>query len=208
MPRQKTRTHATLACKHCQRKHERCEKLPGEDICTGCRKLNRFCISLPGNKRGPKPRRQNLGVVNPSLFSNVNPCRVTQTQHSHSVSRASYIQYQFTPGIENSSCLTPEVCTQYQLMPSVEIYLIPGMYQEQLTPSSLDHLYPVSGTTEVFQNTLTNQSSSTSFHSYSFAYEESALNIDRPTIIDPSTINLTSLSNPFNYIVSAKYSNT
>ncbi|CAG8690827.1 14702_t:CDS:1 [Cetraspora pellucida] len=191
MPRQKKRTHATLACINCRLRHEKCERIPGEDICTNCKEYNRPCVSIPGNKRGPKSRRQNPGFANPQPFSNISSCGATQTNNT---------QYQLTTGIEYS-CLTPGVCTQYQLTPSVEsyLYLIPEKYQEQLTPCSLCGLYPVSGTTEVFQNTLTNQSSSTSFLSSSFAYEESALNIDRPTISGPLTINLTSLSKPFNY---------
>ncbi|CAG8534183.1 17589_t:CDS:1 [Cetraspora pellucida] len=200
MLRTRTRTHATLACINCRQRHERCERLPGKDICTNCREYNRSCVSIPGNRRGPKSRRQNHEFANLQPFSNINPYSAIQTQHSHPVSRVAHTQYQPTTGIEYSG-LTPGVCTQYQLAPSVESYsyLIPEKYQEQLTPCSLCGLYPVSGTTEVFQNTLTNQSSSTSFLSPSFTHEESALNIDRPTISDPSITNLTSLSNPFNY---------
>ncbi|CAG8550893.1 10485_t:CDS:1 [Cetraspora pellucida] len=198
MPRTKTRTHATLACINCRQRHERCERLPGKDICTNCREYNRSCVSIPGNRRGPKSRRQNHEFANLQPFSNINPYSAIQIQHSHPVSRVAHTQYQLTTGIESHSCLTPEVCTQYQLTPSTESYsyLTPGMYQEQHTPSSLGSLYPVSGTTEAFQNMFINQSSSASFLSSSFAHEESTLNIDRPTI-SPSITYLTSLSNPF-----------
>ncbi|CAG8534160.1 17588_t:CDS:1 [Cetraspora pellucida] len=160
MPRQKTRTNTTLACMSCQWRHERCERLPGENICISCKEHNRLCVSIPGNKRGPKPRRQNLGFANLQPFSNINPYGATQIQHweqfmpsigngSHPVSRASYTQYQLTPSIESYSCLTPEVYTQYQLMPSNECY-------SYLTPWS--NLYQIA-----WADYIHNQSSSTSF---------------------------------------------
>ncbi|CAG8643172.1 7734_t:CDS:1 [Cetraspora pellucida] len=204
MPRQKTRTNTTLACIYCQRRHEKCESLPGEDICTNCREHNRLCVFIPGNKRGPKPRRQNIRLANLQAFSNINPYSATQTQHweqltpgiensSHPVSRASYTQSQHTHGIECYSFPTTEVHIKYQSTPSTESYsrLTPGVYnqyQEPLTQSSLGSLYPVLETTEVFQNMFINQSSSTSFLPSFFTHEEPTLNIDASTIIDSSTI--------------------
>ncbi|CAG8681598.1 9841_t:CDS:1 [Dentiscutata erythropus] len=152
MPPQRTRTNASIACINCRYRHEKCERPPGEDTCINCREHNRFCVYTQGNKREPKPHRQNPGFTNLLPFSNINLNETTQSQHweqlihsignPHAVSRAAYMQYQLTPNIENYSCLTPRAYTQYQ---------------EQLSPSIWSSLCPVSGTTK-FQNIYINQS--------------------------------------------------
>ncbi|KAF0471940.1 hypothetical protein F8M41_025109 [Gigaspora margarita] len=156
MPQQKTRTNSTLACVNCQWRHVRCEKLPQEDNCTNCRKYNRLCIYIPGNKRGPKPHRQNSRYANLQLFSNTNPSEAAHTQYrkqlifsigdsTFPMSGSTYTQYQLTPNIDNIS------------------YLIPGViythYQEQLTSNIRNSSHSVSETIDV-QNKLTNQSAS------------------------------------------------
>ncbi|CAG8741665.1 15946_t:CDS:1, partial [Dentiscutata heterogama] len=67
MPQQRKRTKATVACINCQWRHERCERLSGEDICAKCRNHNRLCISFLGKKRGPKARCQNFMNTNQYL---------------------------------------------------------------------------------------------------------------------------------------------
>ncbi|CAG8550909.1 10486_t:CDS:1 [Cetraspora pellucida] len=199
MPQQKTRTNTTLACIYCQRRHEKCERLLEEEICTNCRKHNRLCVFIHGNKRGPKPRIQNTGLVNLQAFSNINPYTPGIENSSHSVSRAFYTQSQHTHGIECYSFPTSEIYIEYQPTPSAESYsrLTSGVYnqyQEPLTQSSLDSLYPVLGTTKVFQNMFINQSSSTSS---SFTHKEPTINIDPSTIIDHLTINdLSTINDP------------
>ncbi|CAG8792747.1 23577_t:CDS:1, partial [Racocetra persica] len=151
---------------------------------------------------------QNPGFANLQPFSNINtsmPSIGNIRNSLHPVSRAAYIQYQLMPGIESYSYLTPGVYTQYQLTSSTESYsyLMPGVYtqyQEQLIPSYLGRLYPVSGTVEVFQNSFINQTFSNPFF-LPLAHEEPMLNIDPSaindslTINDPSTINVPSTIN-------------
>ncbi|CAG8783228.1 2256_t:CDS:1 [Racocetra persica] len=110
MPQQKTRTNTTLACINCQWRHGRCERLSGEDICTSCKKHNRLCVFIPGNKHEPKSRRQNPGFANPQPFSNINTCipSIENISNSlHPVSRAPYIQHQLMPDVESYSYLIP-----------------------------------------------------------------------------------------------------
>ncbi|KAF0520500.1 hypothetical protein F8M41_016238 [Gigaspora margarita] len=150
MPPQRTRANSTLACINCQWKHERCEKLPGEDICTNCKKRNRFCISIPGNKRGPKPRIQNPMPTNIQPFLNINPSEVAQEQLIP------------IPSIGNSSYPASTAYTQYQLMPNIGSSSYPTLgvhtqYQEQPTPCSWCGSYPVLGA-NAFQDVFINQS--------------------------------------------------
>ncbi|CAG8796751.1 1114_t:CDS:1, partial [Cetraspora pellucida] len=102
MHRQKTRTHATLACINCRRRHEKCERIPEEDICTNCKEYNRLCVSIPGNSS----------------------CGATQTHTQYQLTTGIEYscltsgvctQYQLTPSIESYSCLIPEKY-QEQLM--------------------------------------------------------------------------------------------
>ncbi|CAG8523785.1 25427_t:CDS:1 [Gigaspora rosea] len=163
MPQEKTqkaRTNSTLACVNCQRRHLRCEKILSEDACTNCRKYNRPCLYIPGNKRGPKRHRQNTGFANFQPFSNINPYEDAHNQYreqltfssSYPTSEAAYTQCQLTPNIDSISYPIPVVYTQYQ---------------EHLTPNVGNNSYQVSDITEI-QNIFINQSTSSS----SLAHDE------------------------------------
>ncbi|CAG8486853.1 21845_t:CDS:1 [Cetraspora pellucida] len=148
MPPQRTRTNASLACINCRLRHEKCERPSGKDVCTNCREHNRLCVSIPGNKRGPKPRSQNPGFAHLQPFSSINLHETTQIQHwdqlipsirnnSHPVSREAYMQYQLTPSIENYSYLIPGVDIQYQEQLSSETTKFQNIYINQSPLSCL-----------------------------------------------------------------------
>ncbi|CAG8445791.1 16090_t:CDS:1 [Dentiscutata heterogama] len=188
MPQQKIRSNSTLACVNCKWRHVRCEKFPRGDACKNCRKYNRFCIYMPGNKRGPK-HKQNTRSANPKSLSNINPYE------------EAYIQYwkQFTLNIEDSSYPVPEAAyAQYQLMPSVDsiLYQIPRMaytqYQEQFTSNIENSSHPLSETTD-FQNKFINEST---LLSSSFDQDELMPN-DEQHIISSSNISTSNLNNFF-----------
>ncbi|CAG8757434.1 30850_t:CDS:1, partial [Racocetra persica] len=53
---QRLRTNATQACTNCQAGHRRCERLSERDVCAYCRRYGLNCITIPGMRRGRRPR--------------------------------------------------------------------------------------------------------------------------------------------------------
>ncbi|CAG8712786.1 26565_t:CDS:2 [Dentiscutata erythropus] len=156
MPQQKTRINSTLACVNCQWRHVRCIKIHGEDSCTNCRKYNRPCIYIPGNKRGPKRHRLNTRFANLQPFSNINPYRyeAAQIQYQKQLIGDSlypefgvdYTQHQLMPNIDGISYPTPGIhvaYTQYQgqsnLSSSFFVHdeLMPNNKQKNIVSSSI-----------------------------------------------------------------------
>ncbi|KAF0487838.1 hypothetical protein F8M41_022469 [Gigaspora margarita] len=125
------RTHATLACIYCQKRHERCERLSEEHTCMNCRKRNRPCISVPGYKRGPKTRKL---IIEP--FHNINPYETTEIFQTLSYSL-------FVPGV---------------FMPN--IILFPANDLHSYNNTIIIPLINPYETTKTLQNTFNNQSSS------------------------------------------------
>ncbi|KAF0487841.1 hypothetical protein F8M41_022472 [Gigaspora margarita] len=132
------RTNATLACKYCQKRHDRCERLSEEHTCMNCRKRNRPCISVPGYKRGPKTRKLIM-----ELFPNFNPYETTETFQNTFINEPSLSYFPFVHGV---------------FMPNITLFPTNDLHSYNNTITTL----PINpyGTTKPLQNTFINQSSS------------------------------------------------
>ncbi|CAG8680353.1 16551_t:CDS:1 [Dentiscutata erythropus] len=194
MPQQKIRSNSTLACVNCKWKHVRCERFLRGDTCKNCRKYNRCCIYMPGNKRGPK-HKQDTRFANRQPFSNIDPYE------------AEYWK-QFTLNIEDSSYPVPEAAyDQYQLMPSVDsnLYQIPSIaytqYQEQFTSNIENSSHPLSETTD-FQNEFINEPTL-----LSSSFDQDELMPNNEQHISSSNISTSNLDSFFPFTTQHSYNN-
>ncbi|CAG8744598.1 12939_t:CDS:2 [Gigaspora rosea] len=187
------RTNATLACIYCQKRHERCERIPEERTCVNCRKRNRPCISVPGYKRGPKPRRLIMepfpnitpyGTTEPIMepFPNINPYETTETSQNTFIKQPSLSYSPFVPGV---------------FMPNITLFPTNDLHSYNNTISTL----PINpyGTTKPLQNTFVNQS-------LSYRNDESELNNDQ-NITSSSDSLSTSSNNSFFFEPQHSYDN-
>ncbi|CAG8789567.1 43496_t:CDS:2 [Gigaspora margarita] len=151
------RTNATLACIYCQKRHEKCERIPEEHTCVNCKKRNHPCISVPGYKRGPKPRRlimEPYPNINPYMiteprrlimepFPNINPYETTETFQNTFIKQPSLSYSPFVPGV---------------FMPNITLFPTNDLHSYNNTITTLP-INPYE-TTKPLQNTFINQSSS------------------------------------------------
>ncbi|CAG8513581.1 22089_t:CDS:2 [Gigaspora rosea] len=133
------RINATLACKYCQKRHERCERLSEKHTCMNRRKRSRLCISVPGYKRGPKTRKL---IMEP--FPNINHYGTIETFQNTFINKPSLSYFPFVHGV---------------FMPNITLFPTNDLFFRTLYSYNNTIINPYR-TTKTLQNTFINQSSS------------------------------------------------
>ncbi|CAG8835523.1 31349_t:CDS:2, partial [Gigaspora margarita] len=163
------RINATLACKYCQKRHERCERLSEEHTCMNYRKRSRLCISFPGYKRRSKTRKL---IMEP--FPNINPYGTTETFQNTFINKPSLSYLPFVHGI-----FMPNIT----LFPTNDLFFRTlHFYKNTITTPPINPYR----TTKTLQNAVINQSSS-------YNNDEPELNNDQN--ITPSSDSFSTMSN-------------